>query len=95
MAWYFVLIVVAWLNINTVLDQNNVSQKLISRLELPSATNSRYTLGGVSSLGNTTMPFRTSFRRNLLSANVADWPAEQIGTGILFRSIERILVGMN
>ena len=61
----------------------------------PSATNSLYTLGGVSSLGSTTIPFRTSFRRTRFSAKEADCPAEQTGTGIRFRSIDRICVVVN
>lgn len=61
----------------------------------PSATNSLYTFGGVSSLGNTTMPFLTSFRLTRLSANEADCPAEQTDTGILFRSIDLIWVVVN
>jgi len=41
------------------------------------------------------MPFRTSFRRTRFRANEADWPAEQTGTGIRFRSIDRIVVVVN
>ena len=41
------------------------------------------------------MPFRTSFRRIRLSANEADCPAEQTGTGIRFRSIDLMWVDVN
>ena len=41
------------------------------------------------------MPFRTSFRRTRFRAKDADWPAEQTGTGIRFRSIDRMLVVVN
>lgn len=62
----------------------------------PSATNSRYTFGGApSNLGNTTIPFRTSFLRTLRSANEADWPADAAGTPIRFLSMERIEVCVN
>lgn len=57
--------------------------------------NSRYTFGACSTLGKTTMPLRTSLRRTFLSANEADCPAMHTDTGMRFRSIERILVGMN
>lgn len=57
--------------------------------------NSRYTFGGCSNFGNTTIPFRTSFRLTFLSAKEADWPAEQTGTDIRFLSMERILVVVN
>ena len=62
---------------------------------VPSAMNSRYTFGGVSSLGSTTIPFRTSFRLTRLSAKEADWPAAHIGTGMRFRSMDRMLVVVN
>lgn len=63
----------------------------------PSATNSLYTLGAgcPSTLGTTTIPFRTSFLLTLLSARLADCPAEAACTGILFRSIDRTLVVAN
>ena len=38
------------------------------------------------------MPLRTSFRRTFFKAKEADCPAEHAGTGIRFRSIERIAV---
>ena len=41
------------------------------------------------------MPLRTSFLRTRFSAKDADWPAEQTGTGIRFRSIERMWVVVN
>ena len=41
------------------------------------------------------MPLRTSFRRTRFRAKDADWPAEQTGTGIRLRSIERMLVVVN
>ena len=41
------------------------------------------------------MPFRTSFRLTFLSANDADWPAEQTVTGIRFRSIDLMCVVVN
>ena len=62
---------------------------------LPSAMNSRYTFGGWSNLGRTTIPFLTSFRRTFLSANDADWPAVHTDTGMRFLSMDLMLVGMN
>ena len=41
------------------------------------------------------MPLRTSFRRTRFKAKEADWPAEQTGTGMRLRSMERMLVLMN
>src|SRR6266480_2649630 len=62
---------------------------------VPSATNSRYTLGDCSSFGKTTIPFLTSFRRTLFSANDADCPAEHTGTPIRLRSMDRMVVVVN
>jgi len=39
-----------------------------------------------------TMPLRTSLRRIRFSAKEADCPAEQAGTGMRFRSIDRTVV---
>jgi len=41
------------------------------------------------------MPLRTSFLRTRFSAKEADWPAEQRGTGMRLRSMERMLVVRN
>ena len=65
------------------------------RAIVPSATNSLYTFGGVSSLGSTTIPLRTSFRLTPFNANEADCPAEHSGTGILLRSMDLICVVVN
>ena len=62
---------------------------------LPSAMNSLYTCGGVSSFLRTTIPFRTSFLRTRLRAKEADCPAEQTGTGMRFLSMVLIVVVVN
>jgi len=41
------------------------------------------------------MPLRTSFLRMRFRAKEADWPAEQTGTGMRLRSMERMLVVVN
>lgn len=41
------------------------------------------------------MPLRTSFRRTRFRAKEAECPAEQRGTGMRLRSIERIAVVVN
>lgn len=74
---------------------NSAESSYIQHLNLPSATNSRYTFGGLSSFGSTTIPLRTSFRRMRFRANEAEWPAAHTGTGIRFRSIDRICVVWN
>ena len=60
-----------------------------------SATNSRYAFGATSNFASKTIPLRTSLRCTFFNANEADWPAEQTGTGMRFRSIDRMLVDWN
>lgn len=45
--------------------------------------------------GPLTMPFLTSFRRTRLRANEADCPADVAGTDSRFRSMDRMVVGVN
>jgi hypothetical protein len=86
MAWYFVLIVVAWDRISTSATNSRYTF---------GCTASPVDGSGLSVLCSTTMPFRTSFRRTLRNAKLALCPAEHPGTCIRFRSIVRTFVVVN